>query len=249
MYSQDNNFELPQPLKPKPSNNQAWYRKWWGIMIVIFLTLVLIFTVAFGIYLGRLVYLIKSGQLSASQIVGNQASPSGKIDLILPESFTYGSKDAKVVIVQFGDYTCSACRQEYPVVKQLLKDYGDKILFVYRDFPALQDNPLSVVSAVAANCAGKQGKFWEMHDRLYQFEGDLTEQVLKTFALQIGLDSLEFGNCLIDKENLKRIETDLQQGYDLGVRGTPTFFINGFIKPGALPFSLFEAAITEALSK
>ena len=249
MYSENENFEQPPSFEPKLKNGSVWYRQWWGIMIVIFLTFILIFCVAFGIYIGQLVYLIKSGHLAPETILGEQSKKSVVSNLILPESFTYGPKGSKVTIVQFGDYTCSACRQEYPVIKQLLKDYGDKVLFVYRDFPAMQDNSLSVVSAVAANCAGKQGKFWEMNERLYLFEGDLTEEVLKTFALQIGLESLEFGNCLSNQDNLKRIETDLQQGYDLGVRGTPTFFINGKMIPGALPFSLFETAITSALSQ
>ncbi len=249
MYSENENFQLPRLPRQKLGNQPAWYRRWWGIMIVIFLTLVLIFCIAFAIYIGQLVYLVKTGRLAPEQILGDQSKESNNISLVLSESFTYGPKDAKVTIVEFGDYTCSACKQEYPVVKQLLKDYGDKVLFVYRDFPALQDNSLSVVLAVAANCAGQQGKFWEMHDRIFLYSGDLTEEALKTIAIQIGLDSLEFGSCLADQENLKRIELDLQQGYNLGVRGTPTFFVNGKMVAGALPFSLFETAITAALSQ
>ena len=250
MYSENNNFNIPQGPKPVDSWKIPWYRKWWGIFIIIFLTFILIFSIAFGIYIGRIVYLVRTAQITPAQILGNQSwVGQNGINLIAENSFRKGTAEAKVVIVEFGDYTCPACQQEYPVIKKLLNDYGDKILFVYRDFPAIQDRPLSVVAAVAANCAGSQGKFWEMQERLFLFTGELSEQVLKTYAIQLGLDSLEFGTCLVDQNNLKRIENDLQQGYEAGVRATPTFFINGRMVAGALPFSLFESAITSALSE
>ncbi len=138
-----------------------------------------------------------------------------------------GAENAPVTLVEYGDYECPACGAAYPIVKDIQKQMGDRLRFVFRNFPLAQMHPHAKDAAEAAESAAAQGKFWEMHDRLYENQGDLTEKDLLDHGKQLGLDENQFATDLRNDTYDDRIQADLMSGAESGVNGTPTFFING----------------------
>jgi protein-disulfide isomerase len=253
MYSQNSSFTVPQSSKASSEViKKRWYQKWWLRLIIIFLTIFFILLIAASFYIVRIVILLRSGQLTPQQLFGEDFASSRGGDfaaLVTTDDPSLGPRDAKVVIIEFSDFQCQFCQQVQPVVKEILKDYGDKILFIYRDFPLVADHPDALLAALAGECAHEQGKFWEMHDKIFSSQDEINEANLKTYAVQIGLNSIQFGNCIVSGKYLKEIEEDLTQGYAAGVRATPTFFINGVRVPGAIPLATFEQIIISELSR
>lgn len=248
MTSENINFERP-PVKPvKPG--KRWYKKWWGIAIIVFLTLFVIVSTALAIYIGRVVVLLRSGELTPEELLGREpANPLDRVNtMATSDDPSIGPVDAKVVIVEFSDFQCPFCAQVYPVVKEIIKDYGDRIHFVYRDFPVPSLHPQALLGSMAGECAHEQGKFWEMHDKIFENQSGLNEANLKTWAIQLGLNSVQFSSCLDSQKYLAEIQEDLQDGVEAGVRATPTFFINGQKIEGALPLSTFEQIILTILN-
>jgi protein-disulfide isomerase len=158
-----------------------------------------------------------------------------------------GGKDAPVTIVEFSDFQCPFCGRAEPTLKQVREKYGDKVRLVYLDFPlGIHDHAIDAASA--ERCAGEQGKFWPFHDAMFADQSKLAPADLKADAKKLGLDTAKFNDCL-DKGKYKgAIETDMAQGRDLGVDGTPAFFINGRPLTGAQPFDKFQTTIDEELS-
>src|SRR3989344_8159194 len=113
-------------------------------------------------------------------------------DLVKNSSQVLGSEDAKVTIVEFSDFQCPACGAAHPVVKQVIKEYGDRILFVYRHFPLLATHQYALKAAEAAEAAGEQGKFWEYHDLLFAKQDNLKTEDLKRYAQELELDTAKF---------------------------------------------------------
>lgn len=137
-----------------------------------------------------------------------------------------------ITMVEFGDYQCPACSVAHPNVKQLLKDYEGKITFYFRNFPLSNIHPNAMMSASAAEAAGAQGKFWEMHNKLYEAQKDWSEEANPTdkfagYAKDLGLDVEKFKKALADKQFQPVIDQDLADGTALNVQGTPTFYFNG----------------------
>jgi len=247
MYSQDRqDFNLP----PARAAVKKWHQSFWGRAIIAFLAVFFTLFVALAIYVGQVVILLRAGELTTDQLFGQSGQTAAERvkSLYGPNDPYFGKKDAKAVIVEFGDFECPACQAEYPVVKEILKNYGDKILFVFRDFPLIASHPNSLLAAVAGHCAWEQGKFWEMHDKIFEIK-DLSAAALQTYGRQIGLNPSQFSACLRSDKYLKEIETDLNEGYSAGVRATPTFFVNGVKVAGALDLMTFEKIIIEALSR
>ena len=222
-------------------------------MIISFLTLILVLSIALMFYVGRLVILLRSGQLMPQQLFGSDFVPSpdqnSQPALAASDDPHYGPPEAKVVIVEFSDFACSASRQVQPVVKEILQDYGDRIFFVWRDFPIIGDRQQSLLAAMAGECAHEQGKFWEMHDKIFASSEEITEASLKAYAVQIDLNNIQFSNCLGTGKYFAEIEQDFNDGRQYGVEATPTFFINGVKIPGAIPLATFEKIIVSELSR
>lgn len=139
----------------------------------------------------------------------------------------YGSKNAAVEIVEFGDYQCPHCRAAHPVIKEIQKKFGDQIAFVFRNFPLQQSHRFALVAAQAAEAAAQQNKFWEMHDAIYEHQDQLSDAYLFLLAEQIGLDVDQFQVDLEAQDILKKVEDDFESGIRSGVNGTPSFFVNG----------------------
>lgn len=161
-----------------------------------------------------------------------------------------GPEDAPVVIIEFSDYQCPFCRRfRQQTFDRLFETYGDQIRFVYRDFPLTQIHPEAVNAAIAANCAGEQGQYWAYHDKLFEQAQGLSHEAYLAYARELGLDMEAFQACLQDPAQKKEVLADRDTGVQLGVTGTPTFFINGIPVVGAQPFEVFQQIIDQELQK
>ncbi|MBI2598994.1 DsbA family protein [Candidatus Curtissbacteria bacterium] len=156
---------------------------------------------------------------------------------------TLGESTASAQIVEFGDYQCPACGQAHPIVKQFLKDHGGSVYFVYRHFPLTQIHSNANPAARAAEAAGKQGKFWEMHDILFERQGAWSQMSdpqgkFEEYARELGLDLEKFKANR--EEAIGKINADADLGERAGVQSTPTFIINGQIYAGVLTYDKLE---------
>ena len=158
-----------------------------------------------------------------------------------------GSADAPLTLVEYGDYQCPYCGAAYPVVKRLQKTLGKNLRFVFRNFPLTQAHPYALMAAEAAEAAALQGKFWEMHDLLFEHQALLKADIISTWAQRIGLDLEKFGNDIKQGVVENHIKEDRQSGIRSGVNGTPTFFINGTRYDGSPDYNSLLAAIESEL--
>jgi protein-disulfide isomerase len=161
--------------------------------------------------------------------------PVGKRDHIL------GPETAAVTLVEYGDY-------EYPIVKELLRRLGNQLRFAYRHFPLTQVHPHAEHAAQAAEAAGRQGKFWEMHDMLFENQGALEDADLIRYARALGLDQSRFVRDMGDPAVIEHIREDVYSGIQSGVSGTPTFFINGVRHDGSWDLDTLLATIEDAMA-
>jgi len=138
-----------------------------------------------------------------------------------------GPEDAPVTLVQYGDYECPSCGQAYPIIKEVQRRLGSKLRFVFRNFPLGEAHPHAQHAAEAAEAAGTQGRFWEMHDALYEHQHALDDRHLVGYAAKLGLDAQQFEQEFHAHAHKARVREDFTSGVRSGVNGTPTFFING----------------------
>ncbi len=157
-----------------------------------------------------------------------------------------GPEQAPVTIVEFSDYECPFCVRAEPTVKEVLAAYPGKVRLVHRDYP-LPMHPKAPKAAEAAHCAGDQGKYWEMHDKLFEANGKLEIPDLKSYARAVGLDGPKFDACLDSGEKAKVVEMHRKAGEEAGVSGTPAFFVNGRLISGAQPLAAFKTLIDKEL--
>lgn len=159
-----------------------------------------------------------------------------------------GGADAPLTLVEYGDYQCPYCGAAYPVVKRLQKAFGKKLRFVFRNFPLTRAHPYAMVAAEAAEAAALQGKFWEMHDLLYENQDNLEPDALPSWAERVGLDLEQFGTAIRQGEITKRIKEDRTSGIRSGVNGTPCFFINGARYDGIADYDSLRAVLEGQLT-
>jgi|SRR5580658_7172618 protein-disulfide isomerase len=139
-----------------------------------------------------------------------------------------GSSNAPMVLVEYGDYQCPYCGAAYPIVKRVQKELGTKLRFVFRNFPITNAHPYAEWAAETAEAAADQGKFWEMHDYLYENQGSLGDEALFVkYEKKLKLDSEKLNGEVSQRAHSARIQEDFMSGVRSGVNGTPTFFING----------------------
>jgi len=159
-----------------------------------------------------------------------------------------GNPNAPVTIVEFSDFQCPYCSRARPTVNRVRETYGDKVRVIFRNFP-LQIHAEAQKAGEAATCAGEQGKFWEMHDRLFANQAKLRVADLKEHATALGLNAEAFNQCLDSGKHAADLQKDVEQGADYGVSGTPAFFINGRPLVGAQPFESFAQVIDDELER
>jgi formate-nitrite transporter family protein len=138
-----------------------------------------------------------------------------------------GPDGAPVTLVEYGDYECPYCGMAHPIVKRAQGELGSQLRFVFRNFPLAEAHPHARLAAQAAEAAGAQGKFWEMHDMLFEHQDALEVEDLVAYAKAIGLDTQQFARDLENGRYATRVRDDFRSGVKSGVNGTPTFFMNG----------------------
>jgi protein-disulfide isomerase len=180
--------------------------------------------------------------------VGRGSASNAELDASSKDDPSWGPADAKVTMVEFGDFQCPYFQQWYTsVYEKIHTNYGSKIRFIYRDFP-LPIHPEAKPAAVAANCAGEQGRYWDYFQLLYA-NADLGNAIYQNYAQQIGLNLTAFNSCLKSGRFNKEIALDIQDGQRIGVTGTPAFFIDGRLISGLQPYETFQQTIDEELNK
>ena len=157
-----------------------------------------------------------------------------------------GRPGAPVTLVEYGDYECPDCGRAYPIVKTVQRRLGPRLRFVFRNFPLRESHPHAQRAAEAAEAAGAQGKFWEMHDRLFERQFALDDHALMEYAADLGLDAERFRADLRDGTYRARVRDDFRSGVLSGVNGTPTFFVNGVRHDGAWDAESLVAALEAA---
>jgi protein-disulfide isomerase len=169
------------------------------------------------------------------------ALPVGKQDHI------QGPSSAAVTLVEYGDYQCPFCGDVFPIIRKLQKQFGDQLRFVFRNFPQTRIHAYAQRAAEAAEAAGGQGKFWEMHDYLYEHQQTLDAENLMQAAVALGLDRVKFSRDVAEHVYVDRVQQDVQSGIDSGVGGTPTLFINGVRNDDEDDFETLKEKIEEAV--
>jgi len=198
----------------------------------------------------------KSGELRKAYI--DKLRGAAKVETMLPpllppkvevaaEGPAKGEDKAPITIVEFSDFQCPFCGRAEETVKLVLDKYKGKVRLVYRDYP-LPFHNMAQKASEAAHCAGDQGKYWQMHEKLFANQTALTVPQLKDHAKGLGLDASKFDKCLDSGEKTKMVDASKKAGDEAGVNGTPAFFINGRLISGARPFENFKEIIDYELT-
>jgi protein-disulfide isomerase len=153
-----------------------------------------------------------------------------------------------VTLVEYGDFQCPFCGDAYPVVQELLAQFGDQVRFVFRHMPLSDLHPRAEAAAEAAEAAAAQGRFWEMHDRLFTHQHQLSDEDLRGHAEALGLDVERFERELRERRHARRVAEDYESGARSGTPSTPRFFVNGVIHLGAPSYAELRAAISAELA-
>ena len=202
----------------------------------------------------------ESGKRLAREAPPNRGGGSVR-QVSIDDDFVRGNPKAPLTLIEFSDFECPFCVRFYrDTLPQIEKEYiqTGKLKFVYRDFPLQAIHKNAFKAAEAANCAGEQGKFWDMHDLLFENYKNLGPKHLKKYAKQLGLSTEEFNHCLDSEKYADEVNKDFLDGQQAGVGGTPGFFlgrttsdgtIEGFQIKGARPFSYFKQIIGAMLQE
>jgi len=203
----------------------------------------IIFGALVVVLLGGLVYLSTKNQVDVSNIsknslIGNGSAASVAIKPLSQNGnigdHIYGDKDAKVVLVEYGDFECPGCGAAYPILKALSEKYDGQVAFIFRNFPLVTLHPNALAAATAAEAAGQMGKYWEMHNLLYDNQNSWASlsasqrtTTFVSYASQLGLNTNEFKQKMADSAVSKKIAFDRALGGRLNITGTPTIYFDG----------------------
>jgi protein-disulfide isomerase len=187
---------------------------------------------------------------AAAQTAGQEASIKvTRYDVPVDGDPAVGPENAPITIIEFSDYECPFCTRWYAEVwPRIQATYPDQVRLVYRDFPLTSIHGNAVPAAEAANCAGEQGAYWEFHEKLFSGQDGLSKEAYQNYASQLGLDSAAFDECVKERRYQDEVAADMDFAFNLGVRSTPTFFINGIALVGAQPFEVFKDVIDKELA-
>jgi len=189
-----------------------------------------------------------SANQAAADAANSEPQEVKRYDVPEDDDPVFGSQDAPITIIEFSDYECPYCRRWHQeVLPQIEAKYGDQVRLVYRDFPLYSIHSNAEPAAEAANCAGEQDRYWEFSDLLFSGVA-LGRETFDAFGEELKLDMTAFNQCMDDQRYKDEIEADFNYASELGVRSTPTFFINGLAVVGAQPFEVFEQIIDMELA-
>jgi protein-disulfide isomerase len=228
---------------------KPWYKKWWGVLILIILGLTIVLTTAAGLYVWNEIQRINketgyTQNLDAKEALKKAIYGPGT-------NYFTGSDNAILTIVEFSDFACPYCAQSHGIIKKLINQHPGKIKIIYRDLP-LHESSISL--SLGARCAGEQGMFWEMHDQIFDNQKSLTgtEEELKSLiyglAGSLGLNAAAFDSCYQNKKYLSNISNDYTDAKLLNLRGTPSWFLNEKLLSGSVPEADFLNLISNHLN-
>jgi len=221
-----------------------WYKRWWGVIILAVAALFLILLIAASLYVisrtkeilnGQNVELTEQQQQEYFQMINGDS-----------DNYALGSLSPQATIIEFGDFACPYSKESAPIIKRLTEEHRDKLKIVWRDYLRNSD---SIDLALAGRCAGEQGKFWPMHDLLFDNQDNLTTAdaqrpgKLVALAAALQLDTTKFTSCLTERKYLPQIQKDYQDGNSLEIVGTPSWFVGGYAFHGALSEQKFRELI------
>jgi protein-disulfide isomerase len=222
-------------------NKKHWYKKWWGIFLLAIALLVFCFA-PFYIYQ---FYTVWQSVRSGNYIGKMEEAPFKMENLFDKLSPALGKDDAKIVIVEFGDFNCVNSLKAFSIVRELAEKYKDKVQISWRNFPVFQESSSDL--ARASVCAHKQNKFWPMHDRFFQLQGNVPLDNLSGVAQKAGLNVTAFEKCFNSKLGDADLKRDFYAAEYGEVKGTPTFFVNGYKIEGPIPLPMWDQIIEQLL--
>lgn len=191
---------------------------------------------------------VAAGASSSANTASAEPDPNRVYDVSADDDPFIGPADAQVVMIEFSDFNCGYCgRFARETLNPLMEAYKDRVKFVYRDYPILAQSSLD--AALAAQCAFEQGNFWDYHNALFNNQGSFGRDLYLQLAQEMAFDVESFTTCLDDQQYLNEIAADFNVAREFGLRGTPSFFINGRFISGAQPYQVFAGMLDEELAK
>lgn len=235
------------PLATTSTSRASWWRRWrwWYLPLAVvgFMVLAFVGTVAWKVNVG-----LRAAELRALNPYPQLVIASDPTKVSRSTAAIRGAADAPITIVEFGDFECPYSKASLPILREVLAEYSGQVRVIFRHFPLSTIHENATAAAVAATCAEVQGKFWPYHDQLYLYQNAFDEAGLTTAATTVGLDVGKWQQCRSLGLGQRVVDADLADGRALGVRGTPTWFINNRKVEGALNVQQFRAIIDGALS-
>jgi len=174
------------------------------------------------------------------------AADFSKIPAVSSADYIKGDKNAKLTLIEYSDFQCPYCSKHVPTIEKILQDYKGKVRVVFRHFP-LSFHANAQKAAEAAECAGEQGKFWEMHDKMFADQSALSIDNLKSDARTLGLNTSKFNDCLDSGKYTDKVKKQMAEGSAGGVTGTPATFVGDQLVKGAVPYETFKAVVESKL--
>lgn len=223
------------------SSHKSWYKKWWGILIISTIVLIILLGVAIAWTSFKLISVMNEKEFAPEISQADIGLINGN-----PANYSLGTTSPLITIVEFSDFACQYCYNSFSTIREISVKYQDKIKYVHRYYPVVAEH--SLMLAQAAHCAGEQDKFWAMHDALFLNQGVDSETKVIELARQIGADGKKIADCLNQEKYLSVIEKDFSDGQQLGITGTPTWFINNYRVSGDIPRDKFLMFINELLA-
>lgn len=219
-------------------STKPWHKKWWRVIGIIFSVLILSFLAASAFYfIGEIKNARSKIRQQGQKLSGQRYSAASA------QSYWLGSANANITIVEFGDFGCEYTKKAFPTIREISLKYKNDVKYIWRDFPVVTESSGSL--ALAARCAGEQGLFWPMHDKLFQNQGLSRFEQITALANQVGADAVKFKDCVNKQKYAAQIQKDLLDGKNFNIQGTPAYFINGYKIEGDIPYDTFVKIIEE----
>jgi protein-disulfide isomerase len=180
---------------------------------------------------------------------GAAAAPAADVPAVTSDDHVKGSAAAKVTLIMYSDFQCPYCLSHKGTIDQIIKNYGDKVRLVFRQFPLTSIHPEAEKAAEASECASEQGKFWEMYDKIFADNqaGTMSVAKWKEEAKNLKLNTTKFNDCLDSGKYASKVSQEAAGGEAAGVQGTPATFVNGQLVSGAIPYDQFKQIIDSKL--